>query len=188
MENKWKEIGDESNFSYLLDTPIGEFTICKKTGHISTEARYNIYHMGMHLRCVGTIAKGKEIVAEYLKRKTGELNNLIPKGLTGVYDTAMPSFKGWLENEEKKIIDSWKRHDANMHLSYGPADFTSDIINDKKPNIMTEIEKITEELSKTKISCRSQISEARITIRVKEAELEIVNYILHKLKNLNDGK
>ena len=50
----------------------------------------------------------------YLKRKTGELNNLIPKGLTGVYDTAMPSFKGWLENEEKKINDSMMEQRERM--------------------------------------------------------------------------
>ncbi len=77
MEYKWKEIGEESDFNFGLDTPIGKFSIMKNNGYVTQETRYRVYFSNRGLGPVATLEEGKEKVQEYLKARIKELQDFI---------------------------------------------------------------------------------------------------------------
>ena len=77
MEYKWKEIGEEADFNFGLDTPIGKFLIMKNNGYVTQETRYRVYFNNKELGPVARLEEGKEKVQEYLKDKIKELQDFI---------------------------------------------------------------------------------------------------------------
>ena len=77
MEYKWKEIGEEADFNFGLDTPIGKFSIMKNNGYVTQMTRYRVYFNNKELGPVARLEEGKEKVQEYLKDKIKELQDFI---------------------------------------------------------------------------------------------------------------